>query len=235
MNRSNWREEVIGLISLILGLPSFLLLVLQGQIVIGILVGILCLLTVIVVWLRFDRERPALTTLKVVKELTINDKNGSKAVLLHRVQIRANRKGVDRFCFSGISSDGTIDPESIEIDGQKPNEKGSAAGLRRVCKIFPPMQRGDTKNIVMSIPAINAFPSEEESLVHGVNEETKLLKMVVNLPADRTVRDAWSCIGVGGDIKDSGQAPEIDSSFRRLEIEFKNPKEGIEYSLCWRW
>ena len=238
MNRIRTIEQFMAASSFVMGVPSFLVLFFQGQVVLGIVVVLLLISVAVIVWLKVEQESPNLSILDLDKLLVIEDVNGHTATLQVKVKVRANRAGIDSFSFSGIAADGRIDSENIMIDGVKIKKPEKLPGdVYKATKNFAPMTQGAQKTIVLEFKVNDAFTSSKEELIHGVIRPTKRLTMVVQLPYERPVRHASAYIGFGGEIQEGINERKIlkANGGQTLSLEVTAPEVGREYYLSWEW
>lgn len=222
-------DIIIGLASLFLSIPGFLLLFYSDHIAVGIL-AIIISVVLGIIWYWLNKQ--PFTILMIEKTLIIYDVNGKKANLCRKQNTRANHKGLTEFWCRNISADGSI--SNICINNEKPVETRVEAGDLQVCARFKkPKHAGDKFNLVISYDLENAFQQQTESLIHVVSMETKNLKMRVEFPKDRLPKTATATLRFGGDTYKELPAPEIFGNTVIMEI--KKPRLGAEYCLEWEW
>lgn len=227
-------DTVLGLIGVAIGLPSFILLFAQGQSALAIIIilFILCLL-----WYRYDVSQPDFKLLEIRKKLSLLDSRGERAKLNHYVKLKANRKGISEYCFKGISVDGTIDQNTIFINGQLPEFKKELVHQLRICKRFPPLQRGEIIELTLEIEINDSFTNSEEVWVHNVVAPTDIINLEIEFPRNRCPISHYSAIGASGsgEASEKFASPIRSSDGRRLFLTILKPKMGREYQVYWTW
>lgn len=236
MRSNRLKEEILGWTSVVIGFPSFIALFVEGSIILGIAVIFLMLACWAILWLRHQNNVPDFTNLEVTQKLVIDDKDRNSGVITHSVKIRANRDGVQEFCFSGIGSDGAVDVNMLRIDSKTPDLLESRrAGRVTACKRFSPMRKGDEKTISMTFPVKGAFSEEEESLELGIRTETRSVTMIVEFPAERPALETWATAGRGSIIEETINKPQKLEAGKKLVLKVDRPDVGKEYGLFWVW
>jgi hypothetical protein len=225
------REEMLAWVSLFIGLPGFALLVVNGQVVIGVLVLVLVGGVIAVSMLL---GQPQFTILEVEKVLTFHDALAHKATLVRTQRARANQNGLTEFWTRNISADGPI--ENIQIDNGPPDEVKREAGDIQVCKRFPhPLRRGEKFTMVLSYDLIDSFEKKSEAVSHVVECKTKRVRLIVSFFETKPCLAGSAFLSFGGQRHKELKKPTIQHRNRRAEWEGKRPKLGGEYSLEWDW
>jgi hypothetical protein len=185
---------------------------------------------ILLVW--YFLNKPEFTVLRIDKTLSISDASGSKATLLRDQTAQANHKGITEFWCRNISADGTI--SNILINGEPPAKQIKEAGDIQVCmQISPPPRARERFKMALSYDLTDSFLTARESLIHVVEAETKLLRMVVELPKQRMPKTARLFLRFGGQVFKELKAPIVAGA--RIEAEIKRPRLGAEYCLHWEW
>lgn len=224
-------QDVGVVVSILIGLPTFLGLFLDDKWIPASLILIAIGLAVYFVWIL---KEPEITILSVEKTLVVKNKQGTKAVLTSRIKGRCNHKGLTEFWFNGIGASGTV--EDIRIDRQKPNRLEPTLGTLRACKRFPAaLQRGDTFAVEISYALIDSFTESTESLIHSVDYATKYLTMKVVLPAARRCSKACSYRAINHHPQCSIEDPEVAADNREIILQIKRPKLARQYVVEWDW
>jgi hypothetical protein len=225
------REEILALAGVLIGLPSFALLIVSGQVVIGVLVLVLIGGVIGVTVLL---GQPQFTLLEVEKVLTFHDATAHMATLVRTQKARANQNGLTDFWIRNISADGSI--ENIQIDNHPPDDERHIAGDIQVCKRFPhPLKRGQIFTMVLSYDLIDSFSQLSEAVSHIVEVKTKKLQIIVHFHEAKPCLTASAFLRFGGQINKELPKPALEHRNRRAEHQGKRLKLGGEYSLEWDW
>ena len=186
------------------------------------------------VYLTVALNREKFTHLRVESKLSFADATAHRAFMESIRTIRCNYRDEREYCWSNISSDGTIN--DFVIDGEAPSRRRTVAGLLQVCKEFgEPLKRGQQVQTKLRYTLIDAFPASTEFLIHNVEYSTKELVMVVELPPTRPCVEASCSLMAGMRRIASLSPPTVSGDGLRVEVVIRNPKVGSRYQLTWRW
>jgi hypothetical protein len=221
------RNELLGWIGVVLGIPGLLLLI-AGK---GSAAGAMGLLLILAfVWFYLRLNEPPFTIVEVSKVLTFRDVTGTDASMRRSQTTIANHLATE-FWIRGISSDGQI--ENILIDGAAPDEDVLELGRHDLCKRFSHPLKPHTQFLLnVEHDLRNSFPGTREALLHRTDMPTKLIRLEVNFHSGRPLRSARLFLRYGGEEKELGR-PSVNGNI--LAAAIKRPKIGSEYELEWEW
>ncbi len=193
----------------------------------GLLITISALLLLYVLrWLN----KTVFTISCLDRILTIQDDNGVKAVEVQKQTITVNRSGQTEFWCNNIQSEGAV--SYIDINGQSPAEqKQEGEQTSALIKFDAPLKTGAALDLVLSYSHNNAFKKAQQTLVHIIDNETKQLHLVVELPKGRSVDSARLFRKYNG--QDEQLLPPIIIGKSKIEAEVNNPPLGAIYYLQW--
>jgi hypothetical protein len=224
------KNDLLAWLGVLLGVPALIELFVQHQYAIAVLIFIQI---GVLIWLFFFLNRPAYTLLEVAKTLTIHDPGGKSATLTRTQWARPNQSGLSQFWCKNLGADGEI--KNIRIDG-KPV---SATDMRVSCRVLSIRKIFDKRlgwrkkfRVEVAYDLEDSFCAAEESLIHSVDYDTKVLKMRIELP--KKCFDAQFFYRLGDDERKAG---EIDIREDRLvlDAQCRNPKIGADYYVSWTW
>ena len=180
----------------------------------------------------YRQNKTAFTITHLDKILTIQDSNGNKATETQKYSVTANETGRSEIWFNNIISDGII--SYIHINGASPAERKQEDGKTHVAMKFDaPVKASDTFETTITLGHQNAFTKTQETLVHTIDNETKLLRMVVELPAGR--RAGFASLSRRYKDEEKQAPPPIITEHGKIVADIKNPPLGAEYCLHWDW
>lgn len=180
----------------------------------------------------YRHNKTAFTITHLDKILTIQDNSGKKATETQKYTVTANKTGHSEFWFKNITSDGII--SYIQINGASPAEQKQEDGKIHVAMKFDsPVRTGSTFEATVTLGYQNAFTKTQETLIHTIDNETKLLRMVVELPAGRQAGFASLSRRFKGE--ETQVPPPIITEQGKIVADIKNPPIGSEYCLHWDW
>lgn len=225
------REELVGWAGLIIGVPGFLLLFIQGQAVTALALIALC---GVLVWIRWSFSQPDFTLLQVERTIAFQDPQATVALMERRQVARANHKGLVEFCFKNIVADGAI--RNLLINGKPPDYQGTSCGATEVCKYFPkPLERGQTDELTLTYELVDSFNKDSEAIIHSIAHKTKLLRVIVKCHQQRPIRNAHASMRFGGNLHRNLPPPKLSNNACQIEFEMKRPRLGAQYYVEWDW
>jgi hypothetical protein len=223
--------DVLAWLSLVIGLPAFLALFLQGAWIQGILVLILVALSLGVLWYL---ALPEFTVTALEKVLTIRDGSAECATLVQRARMRPNHKGLTEWWVRNMGGDGRI--VNILIDGKAPSEVDQRGGLISVCKRYQhPLPRWRTFDTTVTCDMLRSYSQPQEALIHTDAYATKELTMIIEFPAERPCLEASGVITFSGEQRKQIGTITLSEGRRRAVLHVKRPKLGAQYHLEWEW
>ncbi len=203
------------------------LFALCGYIVIGLIITT-CAVFLIRDQLQQNKSKFAISQLE--KTLSIVDTCGSKAIQTQKQLMAACHSGNAEFWFNNIHSAGTI--QRITINGTAPAEKKSEGNNTHACMKFSPELKVTKEfEATLSVEHKNAFVNTTESFSHTVDTDTKLLRLIIELPQGRPASSAE----VFCNPADGSQTPVAIIEQSRIIVEVPEPKLGTEYGVRWNW
>jgi hypothetical protein len=226
----DWKRIEVW-VGILIGLPGFLILFLNGQYAIAFV--ILCAIALLI-YSAYLFSLPEFTITEIEKILIIRDKQGSVAVLIRRQKAICNHKGVTEFWCGGIGATGGID--DIRIDKRKPDAIEESCKQFRICKHFTePLRRGERFSTEVSYKVRDSFLEETERLIHSTDYMTKELIMRVRLPPGRKCKAAKAYTCINQHPQRHLAAPDVSSDQREITLKVVRPKKGVEYVVEWVW
>jgi hypothetical protein len=222
---------ILTIVSILLGIPTFVGLFVSAAYIQGALVLALIL---VLVYLGFIFKAPAVKIKKTAKHLIINNKQGTNAQISGRHDICVNHNGVSEFWINGIGATGTV--EDIRLDRMRPSLVEPTLGTVRVCKRFPTeLRRGETLSVEFSWSVKDSFPADTESLIHSVDYKTRALLMTVKLPAARKCITARAYTAINHHPQKILEQPQVSLDRRTITLDVSRPKQGLQYVIEWDW
>ena len=198
-----------------------------GYIIVGLIIAACA---VLLIRDQLLQNKSEFTISQLEKTLSIVDTCGSKAIQTQKQLMTACHSGNTEFWFNNIHSTGTI--QRITIDGMAPSEKKSEGNNTQVCMKFSPGLKVTKEfEATLSIEHKNAFVNTAESFSHTVDTDTKLLRLIVELPQGRPASSAE----VFCNPADGSQIPVAIIEQSRIIVEVPEPKLGTEYGVRWNW
>lgn len=180
----------------------------------------------------YRQNKTAFTITHLDKILTIQDSSGNKATETQKYTVTANQTGLSNFWFNNISSSGTI--SSININGASPTERKTEDGkIHAAMKFDTPVKAGTTFDTTLTLGHQNAFTKTQETLAHTIDNETKLLRMIIDLPVGRPA--AFTSLSRRYKDEETQILPPIITEHGKIVADITNPPLGAEYCLHWDW
>lgn len=180
----------------------------------------------------YRQNKTAFTITHLDKILTIQDSSGNKATETQKYSVTANKTGLSEIWFKNIISDGII--SYIYINGASPAERKQEDGKTHVAMKFnAPVKAGSTFETTVTLGHQHAFTKTQETLVHTIDNETKLLRMVIELPTGR--QSGYASLSRLYKGEETQAPPPIITEHGKIVADIKNPPVGAEYCLRWDW
>lgn len=180
----------------------------------------------------YRQNKTEFTVMHLDKILTIKDSSGKKATETQKYTVTANKNGLPEFWFKNISSDGTIN--SFNINGSSPAERKQEDGKIHVAMKFDaPIKKGNTFDTTLTFDHQNAFTKTQDTLVHTIDNQTKLLRIIIELPRERPATFASLIRRYKGEEKHFFSP--IITEHGKIMADIQNPPVGAEYRLHWEW
>lgn len=208
---------------------GFFVVLFTSYFFIGLIFTICALL---LLYVPYRQNKTAFTVSHLERILAIQDSSGSKATETQHYAITTNHSGFSAFWCRNISSIGSI--SYININGRTPAEQNQKDGtIHAAIKFDSNLKPGQPLDLVLTFDHNNAFTESQGVLKHTVDHETKLLRLVVELPKGRPITSA-KVFRKFEDIEKE-LLPPIVTEHEKIEVEIKKPLLGAEYCLQWEW
>ena len=167
------------------------------------------------VYSEWSSTRTAVTILSLRKKAVIHDIQG-KTARLERVQkIRVNYGWLSEYWFRNMVTDGSFGP--FTIDGDPPAQTEKLGCLVSYSKRFDkPLSRGTVRDLRLECDVQDCFLSKDEGLLHDVAQDTRLLILEVELPANRLCQDARLVLEAAGEPSSELEKPEVSADHRTI-------------------
>lgn len=186
----------------------------------------------LLVYDQYRQNKSAFTISDLRKILTIHDTSGNKATLTQTQMTTACHVDNSEYWFRNIRVMGSI--SNFKVNDSDPAEQIKENGSYRVCmKLSPELKLVNGSDLTLSYEYENAFTQTEGILSHVVDNDTRQLHLIVELPAGRAISSArFFC---KYDDVEEALLPPIVTGQTKIEADIKNPKLGAEYCLQWNW
>jgi hypothetical protein len=186
------------------------------------------------IYSEWSNTRTAVSILSVEKKAEIFDAAGKRALLKRTQKIRVNQGWLHDYWFRNLVGDGQFG--QFTIDGEPPSQTAKLGCLVSLAKHFDhPLSKGTVRDLRLECEAYDCFPDKEEGLLHDVAQDTRLLVLKVELPANRTCKESHLLLEAAGEPTKELGAPEISSDRRTITATVKRPRTGFSYHLQWTW
>lgn len=225
----NKPNQLIFYTNVILIVFGVLVALLTDYVVIGLIFAISALI------LGYDQIRQnkfAFTIADLRKILTIHNTAGSKATLTQTQMTTACHVDNSEYWFRNIRAIGSI--TNFRVNHGDPVEHTKENGNYHVCMKLPPeLKIINGSDLTLSYEYEGAFTQTEGILSHVIDNDTRRLHLIVELPEGRSISSArFFCKHDG---KEEALLPPVVTGQTKIEADIKNPKLGAEYCLQWNW
>jgi hypothetical protein len=228
--------SLVGLVGGLVGLVWSFKLTTSTQIIVSL--AVLVLATVFLIVLFVQSRRPEFTIVSLDKKLVLQDVEGRRATFERKSREVAGFDGLRELWFRNIAADGTIENITVaSIPGSQETQTVKQLGLIHIRVLLNmPLKKGQEIETTLTYDILDSFVKPSEALIHVVNYRTRVLRIVIEFPAERPYRSAVLKEIFGGTTARiiSLGMPE-DNTRRRLGAEIENPKLGANYELRWEW
>ena len=186
----------------------------------------------LLVYDQYRQNKSAFTISDLRKILTIHDTSGNKATLTQTQMTTACHVDNSEYWFRNIRMMGSI--SNFKVNDSDPAEQIKENGSYRVCmKLSPELKLVNGSDLTLSYEYEDAFTQTEGILSHVVDNDTRQLHLIVELPAGRAISSArFFC---KYDDVEEALLPPVVTGQTKIEADIKNPKLGAEYCLQWNW
>lgn len=197
-------------------------------IVIALIVAVCAAL---LIYEQIRQNKHAFSIADLRKILTVHDTCGKKATLTQTQMTTACHVDNSEYWFKNIRSIGSI--SNFRINNTDPAELRKENDSYQVCMKFPPeLKVINGSDLTLTYQCEGAFTQNEGILSHVVDDDTKRLRLIVELPEGRAISTArFFSIHDG---KEEALLPPVITG-QTIEADIKNPKQGVEYCLQWNW
>ncbi len=222
-------NQLIFYINVILIVFGVLVALLTDYVVIGLIFSLSAL---ILVYNQIRQNKSAFTIADLRKVLTIHNTGGSKATLTQTQMTTACHIDNSEYWFRNIRAIGSI--TNFRVNNGDPAEQIKENGNYHVCMKLPPeLKVINGSDLTLSYEYENTFTQTEGILSHVVDNDTRRLHLIVELPDGRSISSArFFCKHDG---KEEALLPPIVTGQTKIEADIKNPKLEAEYCLQWNW
>ena len=222
-------NQLIFYINVILIVFGVLVALLTDYVVIGLIFSISAL---ILVYNQIRQNKSAFTIADLRKVLTIHNTGGNKATLMQTQMTTACHIDNSEYWFRNIRAIGSI--TNFRVNNGDPAEQIKENGNYHVCMKLPPeLKVINGSDLTLSYEYENAFTQTEGILSHVVDNDTRRLHLIVELPDGRSISSArFFCKHDG---KEEALLPPVVTGQTKIEADIKNPKLDAEYCLQWNW
>ena len=186
-------NQLIFYINAILIVFGVLVALLTDYVVIGLIFAICAS---ILVYDQIRQNKFAFIIADLRKILTVHDTGGSKATLTQTQMTTACHADNSEYWFKNIRSIGSI--SNFRVNDSEPAEQIKENGSYQVCMKLPPeLKVINGSNLTLSYEYENAFTQTEGILSHIVDNDTRRLHLIVELPEGRSISSAKFFCSVG--------------------------------------
>lgn len=222
-------NQIIFYINVTLIIFGVLVALLTDYFVIGLIFAFSASL---LVYDQYRQNKSAFTISDLRKILTIHDTSGNKATLTQTQMTTACHVDNSEYWFRNIRVMGSI--SNFKVNDSDPAEQIKENGSYRVCmKLSPELKLVNGSDLTLSYEYEDAFTQTEGILSHVVDNDTRQLHLIVELPAGRAISSArFFC---KHDDLEEALLPPVVTGQTKIEADIKNPKLGAEYCLQWNW
>jgi len=206
-----------------------LVTLLTDYVVLGLVFAISALL---LVYDQIRQNKSTFTIANLRKILTIHDTGGGKATLTQTQMTTACHVDNSEYWFKNIRAIGSI--SNFKVNHGNPAEQKIENGNYQVCMKLPSESKAtDGSDLTLTYEYKDAFTQTEGVLSHVIDNDTRQLHLIVELPEGRSISSAkFFC---KHDEKEEALLPPVVTGQTKIEANIKNPKLGAEYCLQWSW
>lgn len=222
-------NQLIFYVNVILAVFGALVALLTDYVVLGLIIAVSALL---LVYEQIRQNRSAFTIADLRKILTIHDTGGSKATLTQTQMTTACHVDNSEYWFRNIRAIGSIG--NFRVNGDDPAEQKIENGNYQVCMKLPPALKViEGSDLTLSYEYNDAFTQTEGILSHVIDDDTRQLHLIVELPQGRSISSARFFCKQNG--VEEALLPPVVTGQTKIEADIRNPKLGAEYCLQWHW
>jgi len=229
-------DRGLGLLGLIVGLPSFLALFFSDHATTALLCVVIAVLAIgAAVWVnKVGTDHPF--RMDVVEVHLDLSKGPSQATLTKTYKIVPNFNHLTQMVHRNIAADGDV--RDFNWNGRPipdAQQRRTMGGEYEITVPFTPApSRGKPFDGKLSYDLIDSFPAHSESLGYVVDFPTKIVTITVTLPTNKACLTAIPRLAFGGqerDLRDLIIAPDRCT----LKYSVKKPRVGSQIITYWTW
>ncbi len=197
------------------------------------LVGLLFVISgALLIFEQLKQNKAAFTISNLQKTLKVHDTGGSKATQTESQVTAACHVDNKIYWFRDIPVIGSV--RNFRMNGASIDDQKKDDGVYHVCaKIPTELKAIGGFDMALSYDYQDAFTKSEGVLSHVVNDETRNLHLIVELPKGRPVTSAKVFCKKNG--VEEALLPPVVTGETKIETEIQNPTLGAEYCLQWNW
>ena len=206
-----------------------LVALLTNFIVIGLIIAICAAL---LIFDQIRQNKSAFSIADIRKILTIHDTGGNKATLTQTQMTTACHIDNTEYWFGNIRAVGSI--SNFKVNDSEPAEQKKENESYQICMKLPPeLKIINGSDLTLSYEYEDAFTQTEGVLSHVIDNDTRRLHLIVELPEGRGISSARFFCKQNG--KEEALLPPVVTGQTKIEADIKNPQLGAEYCLQWNW
>ncbi len=222
-------NQLIFYINVVILMFGVLVALLTGYVVIGMTFAVCALLLILD---QIRQNKWAFTIADLKKILTVHDTGGSKATLTQTQKTTACHIANSEYWFRNIRAIGSI--SNFKVNSGSLSDPITDNGSYQICMKLPPeLNIISGSDLTLSYEYQDAFTQPEGMLSHIVDNDTRRLHLIVQLPQGRAISSARLYCKQNG--KEESLLPPVVTGETRIEADIQNPKLGSEYCLQWNW
>jgi hypothetical protein len=230
-----WLDRALGIAGIVLGLPSFLILFLDGFQAVAVITLILAAVLIIAAAIvRWYLRLPEYTMKHVEVTLKFLDDVGAQAVLIKKYRIRPNSFHSREIIHRNNAADGDL--INIRWNGQLVPQGQIAEVLGEFeikIDFLAPKPWWRSFDGELSYDLVNSFPGEREGLRYVVDFPATKVSFKIEMPSNRPCTDVEATSRAGGEKV--LPRPKVTNGGKLVTMSVKRPYPGGEYRIAWRW
>ncbi|UJP05342.1 MAG: hypothetical protein LZF61_11010 [Nitrosomonas sp.] len=225
----NKPNQLIFYVNVLIVIFGVLVALITPFAVVGLIIAISAAL---LIFDQIRQNKSAFSIDDLKKTLTVHDSGGNKATLTQIQMTTSCHADNSEYWFRNIRAVGSI--SNFRINDHSPDEQKKEGDNYQLCmRISPELKLIDGAGLTLTYEYQDAFTQNEGMLSHIVDDDTRQLRMTIQLPEGRTVSTArFFC---QYDDREEALLPPTVTGKTIIEAVVENPKIGAEYCLQWRW
>lgn len=222
-------NQLIFYINAIIVVFGVLVALLTNYVVLGLIFAICAAL---LVYDQIRQNKSAFSIADLRKILTVHDTGGNKATLTQIQMTTACHVDNTEYWFKNIRAIGSI--SNFRVNDSEPAEQKKENESYQICMKLPPeLKIINGSDLTLSYQYEDAFTQTEGVLSHVIDNDTRRLYLVVELPEGRAISSARFFCKHNGE--EEALLPPVVTGQTRIEADINNPQLGAEYCLQWNW